>query len=137
MRACNRRGGVVVSRFASQPVEVSLISLQVIPRQALKIIFTAFLLGTLYENDSGKKPACVVVGFLGKALNGYSPSSCGRNIVRPSSLPVELSQYNKRLAKRSLAHVNFLLRTCFMTEKYMDLKQHMFSKLFTTANLTF
>ena len=54
-----------------------------------KIVFTASLLGAQHNRDSVEnKPASFLVVSLSKALNRLLPFSCGRQMVRPNSLPV-------------------------------------------------
>ena len=52
------------------------------------------------------KPASLLVVSLGKTLNGMPPSSCGRQVAGPSSLPVVVPQSNERHANRAWAHTN-------------------------------
>ena len=47
------------------------------------------------------KLASLLVVSLGKALNGMSPSLCGRQMVGPSSLPVVVAQSDERHANRA------------------------------------
>ena len=57
------------------------------------MVFTASLLGAQNERDIVEnQQASLLVGSLGKALNGTPPSLCGRQIVGPSSLPVVVAQ---------------------------------------------
>ena len=44
------------------------------------------------------KPESLLVGFFGKALTykGMPPSSCGRQVAGPSSLPVVVAQSDER-----------------------------------------
>ena len=51
------------------------------------------------------KPASLLVVSLGKALDGMPPSSCGRQVVRPSSRPVTVAQSDERHANRALQWV--------------------------------
>ena len=97
-----RRGGVVVRASASQSVDLGFISLVESYQKTLKMVFTASLLGAQHIRDSVEnKPASLLVVSLGKALNGMPPSSCGRQIVRPSSLPVVVAQSDERHANRA------------------------------------
>ena len=53
------------------------------------MVLATSLLGAQHNRDSVEnKPASMLVVSLGKTLNGMPPSSCGRQVVRPSSLPV-------------------------------------------------
>ena len=53
------------------------------------------------------KPTSLVVVSLGKALNGMPPSSCGRQMVGPSSQPVVVVQSDERHAnEHELIRVN-------------------------------
>ena len=66
------------------------------------MVFTASLLGAQHIKDSVEnKPASLLVVFLGKALNGMSPSLCGRQMVGPSSLPAVVAQRDERHANRA------------------------------------
>ena len=48
----------------------------------LKLVFTAFLLDVQYLRDSVEnKPASLLVGPLGMALNEIPPSKCGRQMA--------------------------------------------------------
>ena len=67
----------------------------VIPKDFIKMVFTAFLLGAQHNKDSvGNKPASLLVVFLSKTLNGMPPYLCGRQVVGPISLPVVVVQSN-------------------------------------------
>ena len=58
-------------------------------KRLLKMVFTTSLLGAQKNRDSVEnKPASLLVGSLGKTLNGMPPSLCCRQMVGPSSLPV-------------------------------------------------
>ena len=81
---------------ASQSVDLGFIS-QVESHQKTfkKMVFTASLLGALHNRDSVEnKPASLLVVSLGKTLSRTPPSSCGRQVVGPSSLPVVVAQSN-------------------------------------------
>ena len=66
------------------------------------MVFIASLLGTKYNRDSvDNKPARLLVVSLGKVLNGMPPSSCGKQMVGPSSLPVVVTQSDKRHVNRA------------------------------------
>ena len=47
------------------------------------------------------KPASLVVVSLGKAFNEMHPSLCGRQMVGPSSLTVEVAQSDEKHANRA------------------------------------
>ena len=85
----------MVRTSASQLVDLGFIS-QIEPYQkTLKMVFTASLLGAHHNRDNvKKKPASLLVVFLGEVLIGMSPFSCGRQMVGPSSLPVVVAQSN-------------------------------------------
>ena len=71
------------------------------------MVFTASVLGTQHEKDSVKnKPASLLDMSLGKAFNGMPSSSCGRQMVGPSSLAVMVAQSNERHANRAQAHTH-------------------------------
>ena len=56
------------------------------------MVFTASLLGAQQNKDSVEdKPASLLVSLV-KALNGMPPSSCGRQVAGPSSLPAMMAQ---------------------------------------------
>ena len=66
------------------------------------MVFTASLFGAQHNRDSVEnEPASLLVVSLGKALNGMPPSSCGRQMVGPSSLPVVVAQSDERHANRA------------------------------------
>ena len=91
----NRRDGVVVRASASQSVDQEFISQIESYQKTLKMVLTASLLGAQRNRDCVEnKPASLLVMFLGKALNGMPPSSCGRPMVGPSSLPIVVAQFN-------------------------------------------
>ena len=59
------------------------------------MVFTASLLGAQHNRDSvDNKPASLLVVFLCRALKGVPPSSCGRQVVEPSSLRIVVAQSN-------------------------------------------
>ena len=59
------------------------------------MIFTTSHLGAQHIRGSEeKKSASSIVGHLGKALDGISPSFWGRQVVEPSSLAIIMAQYN-------------------------------------------
>ena len=67
----------MVSKSASQPIDLGLIPNQIIPN-TLKMVFTASLLDTHNEeNIAAKKPAGSFVESLQKAFNGIPPSLHG------------------------------------------------------------
>ena len=75
------------------------------------MVFTASLLDAQHIGNIGaqqmeNKPASLLVVSLGKTLNGMPPSSCGRQVAGPSSLPVVVPQSNERHANRAWAHTN-------------------------------
>ena len=73
--------GRVVRASASDSVDSSLISSRVKP-MTIKLVFTASLIDTQHYRDSVEnKPASLAVVPLGKALNGVTPSWCGRQGV--------------------------------------------------------
>ena len=56
------------------------------------MVFTAFLLDAQQNRDIVEnKPASLLAVSLDKTLNGTPPSLCGRQVVRPISLPVMVS----------------------------------------------
>ena len=63
------------------------------------MVFTASLLRAQQKSDGVEnKPASLLVMSLGKALNGMPPSSCGRQVAGPSSLPVVVAQSDEKHA---------------------------------------
>ena len=52
------------------------------------------VLRSAQKSSVENKPASLLVVSLGKALNGMPPSSCGRQVAGPSSLPVVIAQSN-------------------------------------------
>ena len=52
------------------------------------------------------KPASLLVVSLGKALKGVPPSSCSRQVVGPSSLPVMVASLTKDMqTEHELIHI--------------------------------
>ena len=47
------------------------------------------------------KLSSMLVVSLGKALNMMSPSLCGRQVARPSSLPVVMTQFDEGHANQA------------------------------------
>ena len=93
--------GAVVRASASQSVDLGFISLVESYQKTLKNGTTASLLGAQHLRDSVEnKPASLLVVSLGKALNGMPPSSYGRQMVGPSSLPVVVAQSDERHANQ-------------------------------------
>ena len=83
----------MVRASASPPVDLGFISQ--VESYFKKMVFTASLLGAQHNRDNVEnKPASLLVVSLGKALNGIPPSSCGRQVVGPSSLTVVVAQSN-------------------------------------------
>ena len=81
--------GVVIRASASQSVDLRLFPKSSHAKSLLKIVFTASLLGAQQNRDSVKSnPTSLLVVSLGKTFNWMPPSSCGRQMVGPSSLTV-------------------------------------------------
>ena len=92
----------MVRASASQLVDLGFIPQVESYQKFLKMVFTAFLLGAQLKGDSVEnKPASLLVMSLGKTLYGMPPSSCGRQVAGPSSLPVMVGQSDKRRANRA------------------------------------
>ena len=71
------------------------------------MVFTASLLGAQHQRDSVEnRPASLLVVSLGKALNRMPPSSCDRQVLGQSSLPVVVAQSDERHANRARAHTH-------------------------------
>ena len=62
--------------------------------------FIASILGVQHKRDSVEHKSASLLVSLGKILNGIPPSLYGRQMAEPSSLPVVMAQFNKRLAKK-------------------------------------
>ena len=99
-----RRDGVVVSvRFAVGRPWVCFPS-RVIPRDFIKMVFIASLLGAQQNRDSVEsKLASLLVVTLGKTLNGMPPSLCDRQMVGPNSLPVVVVPVQLKTRKPSIS----------------------------------
>ena len=68
------------------------------------MVFTAFPLGAQQNRDSVEnKPPSFLVGSLGEILNGMPVSSCGRQVVGPSSLPVMVAPVQLKTRKPSVS----------------------------------
>ena len=79
----------MVGASASQPVDLGLIFQVESYQKTLKNGIHSFPAWRSANRDSVEnKPANLLVVSLGKTLNGMPPSLCGRQMVRPSSLPV-------------------------------------------------
>ena len=88
----------MVRASASQSVDLEFLSLV----ESYQKTFTASLLGAQHIRDSVEnKPPSLLVVSLGKALNGTPPSLCGRQMVRPSRLPIVVAQSDERHANRA------------------------------------
>ena len=80
-----------------QWVDLGFISQVESYQKTLKMVFTAFLLGTQHIRDSVEnKPVSLLVVSLGKVLNGMPPSLCGRQMVGPNSQPAMVAQSDER-----------------------------------------
>ena len=80
-----------------QAVDLGFISpSRVIPKNFLKMVFTASLLGAQQNRDCVEnKPASLLVVSLAKTLNGAPPSLRGRDLVQvngSNSLLIEVAQ---------------------------------------------
>ena len=72
------------------------------PKNLKKMIFTASLLGAQHKKSSVEnKPASLLVVSMGKVLDGMPLSSCGRQVVGPSSLPLVMAQSDVRHSNRA------------------------------------
>ena len=97
--------GVVVRASASQSVDLGFISQVESHQKTLKNGIHSFPAWRSAHKDSVEnKPASFLVVSLGKALNGMPPSLCGRQMVRPSSLPAVVAQSDQRHANRASAY---------------------------------
>ena len=68
----------------------------------LKLVFTAFLVGALYERDNMKKNLVnMLVVFPKKAFNKVPPSERGGLVLRQSRLPVVMNQSHIGPASRA------------------------------------
>ena len=95
----NRHNGEVVRVSALLSVDVRFIPQIVSYQRTLKNGIHSFPAWCSAQRDSVEnKPASLLVVFLGKTLNGMPPSSCGRQVVGPSSLPVKVTQSDERHA---------------------------------------
>ena len=91
----HRRNDTVVKASASQSVDLGFISPSSVIPKTLKMVFTASLLGAQHKRNSAEnKPASLLVVSLGKALNGMPPSLCDKQMVKLSTLPVVVAQFN-------------------------------------------
>ena len=54
-----------------------------------------------YRGSVENKPASSLVVSVAKALSGMPPSSCGKQVAGPSSLPVVVAQYDERHANQA------------------------------------
>ena len=54
----------------------------------------------LAVNRSCEEKSTLLV-FLGKIFNELSPFKCGRQMMRSSSLPIMVAQYDKKLASKA------------------------------------
>ena len=89
----------MVRTSASQSVDLRFIPQVESYQKTLKNGIHSFPAGHSARSDSVEnKPASLLVVFLGKALNGMPPSSCGRQMAGPSSLPLAVAQSDERLA---------------------------------------
>ena len=92
----------MVRASALQSVDLGLISRGELYRETLKNCIHNLLAWRSACRDSVEnKPASLLVVSLGKALKGIPPSSCGRQVTGPSSLPVVVAQSEKRHANRA------------------------------------
>ena len=74
---------MVVRASASQSVDLEFIPLVEPYQKALKMVFTASLLGAQHLVEVVEnKPASMIVVSLGKTLNGTPPSLCGRQVAQ-------------------------------------------------------
>ena len=81
---------------------------RVIPK-FLRTVFIASLLNAQHEkNNEIKEPTGLYVVFLGEAFDSTqtAPSFEGRKMVRPSTLPVPESQFDKRQANTTQPHTH-------------------------------
>ena len=70
------------------------------------MVFIASLLGVQHTSNSVEnKQASLLAVSLGKALNGMPPSSYGRQVAGPSSLPIVVAQSDERRANRAQARM--------------------------------
>ena len=98
---CNRRDGIVVRAFALYSADLGFIPKSSHTIRLFKNGIHSFPAWRSAHRDSVEnKPANLLVVSLGKALNGTPPSSCGRQVVGPSSLPVVVAQSDERYANR-------------------------------------
>ena len=89
----------MVRASASQSVDLGLVFQVESCQKTLKSDIHSFLTGRSAHRDSVEnKPASLLVVSLGKALNGTPPSSWGRQVARPSSLPVVVALSDKKHA---------------------------------------
>ena len=89
--------GVVVRAPALQLVDLGLIPQVESYQQTFKNGIHSFSAWHSAHRDSVEnKPASLLVVSLGKALNEMPPSSCGRQVTGPCSLPVVMVQSDKR-----------------------------------------
>ena len=88
----NRRNSVVVRAFSSQSVDLGFIFLVESYQKIFKNGIHSFPAWRSAHKDSVEnKPTSLLVVSLGKGLNGMPPFSRGRQVVRPSSLSVVVS----------------------------------------------
>ena len=74
---------------------------RVIPNN-LKNSIQCFSVGAQHKKESVEnKPESLLVLLLGKALNGMPPSLWGKQVVGSSSLPVVVTQSDKRHANKA------------------------------------
>ena len=95
--ASYRREDVVVRASASQSVDLGFIFQIKSYHKTSKNGIRGFPAWRSVLRDSVEnKPASLLVASLGKALNGMPPSSCGKQAMGPSSLPVVVAQSVER-----------------------------------------
>ena len=98
----SRHDGVVVRASASQSVDMRLIPQVESYQKTIKNgIHSLPAWRSAYRDSVENKPARLLVVSLGKTLNGMPPCSCGRQVARPSSLPVVVVQSDERRVNRA------------------------------------
>ena len=94
--------GVVVRESTSQSIDLRFVPQVESYQKTLKNDIHSFPAWPSAHRDGVEnKPASLLVVSLSKALCGTPPSSCGRQVAGPSSLPVVVAQSDKRQANRA------------------------------------
>ena len=89
----------MVRASASQSVDLGFILQVELYQKTSKNDIRSFPAWRSAHRDSVEnKPASLLVVSLGKVLNGMPPSSCGRQVAGPSSLPFMVARYGERHA---------------------------------------